>query len=194
MARKADGEAVKRDVRFAKAAAILQTLGADPRLLDDRCLPIFAEARMLRHVGVGSDGRDKFLMPPAAKAWRTMCAAAAAEGVQLRLISAFRSIEYQAHIIRLKLANGRSLDEILQVNAPPGCSEHHTGRAIDIGCGDRPTLDDSFETTDAFRWLIGHAPSHGFLMSYPRENQHGYLYEPWHWCWHRILDKQAGHD
>ena len=25
--------------------------------------------------------------------------------------------------------------------------------------------------------------AHGFVLSYPRDNPHGIVYEPWHWCW-----------
>lgn len=191
MARKAGSGAMKQNARRDKAVTALRALGANPALLRERCLPIFDEARTLRHAGIGSDGRDKFLVPAAAEAWLAMRASAETDGIRLRLISAFRSIEYQFHIIQMKIANGRCIDEILQVNAPPGCSEHHTGRAIDVGCEGCPPLDDAFETTNAFRWLSHHAGKHGFLMSYPRNNRHGYLYEPWHWCWHRNLDKQA---
>jgi D-alanyl-D-alanine carboxypeptidase len=84
-----------------------------------------------------------------------------------------------------KLAKGRSIDEVLTVNAPPGCSEHHSGRAVDVGCAGTAPLEESFETTPAFAWLQRHAAAFGFSLSYPRGNRHGYLYEPWHWCHHQ---------
>jgi D-alanyl-D-alanine carboxypeptidase len=42
---------------------------------------------------------------------------------------------------------------------------------------------ESFEHTEAFAWLQGHAAAYGFRMSYPRGNVHGISYEPWHWFW-----------
>ena len=33
------------------------------------------------------------------------------------------------------------------------------------------------------QWLQTHAPDHGFVLSYPRGNRYGYIYEPWHWCY-----------
>lgn len=161
----------------------LQELGADPALLRARGLPLFADARQLRCVGLGTDGRDKFLLPPAAAAWLAMREAAQGDGVELLLISAFRSFEFQLALIRGKLAKGRSIAEILTVNAPPGCSEHHSGRAVDIGERDTPALEEDFERTRAFAWLGGNAARFGFHLSYPRGNSYGYLYEPWHWCW-----------
>ena len=163
----------------------LQELGADAALLRDRALPLFTDARQLRCVGLGTDGRDKFLAPPAAEAWLAMREAAAQDGVELLLISAFRSFDFQQALIRGKLAKGRAIAEILTVNAPPGCSEHHSGRAVDIGARDTAALEEEFENTPQFAWLMRHANRHGFHLSYPRGNRYGYLYEPWHWCFRK---------
>lgn len=165
-----------------------EALGIAPAAVEARGLPLHAEARRLQPVGIGSDGRDKMLTPSAARAWLTLQHAAQRDGVALLLVSAFRSIEFQAGLIRNKLAKGRAIDDILSVNAPPGCSEHHTGRAVDIGAPECPPLEEIFETTEAYRWLHRHAARFGFVMSYPKDNAEGYLYEPWHWCWHKIPD------
>ena len=53
--------------------------------------------------------------------------------------------------------------------------------ALDIGAPDEPPAEESFERTAAFAWLQEHAGEHGFAMSYPRDNPHGIVYEPWHW-------------
>jgi D-alanyl-D-alanine carboxypeptidase len=167
------------------AEQTLREFGADPALLRRRRLPLFADARALACVGLGTDGRDKFLAPPAARAWLEMRAAAAADGVELLLISAFRSFDFQLALVRGKLAKGRSIEEILTVNAPPGCSEHHSGRAVDIGARDTPALEEDFEHTAQFAWMQSHANRFGFHLSYPRGNACGYLYEPWHWCFRK---------
>ncbi|MBV8062321.1 MAG: M15 family metallopeptidase [Nevskia sp.] len=166
-----------------KVATTLADLGADPTLLKRRRLPLHGEARSLVCVGLGSDGRDKFLAPSAARAWLAMRAAAHADGVDLLLVSAYRSFEFQLGLIRGKVARGRGIEEVLSVNAPPGCSEHHSGRALDIGAADTPALEEAFEHTPQFHWLEQHAGRYGFHLSYPRGNHYGYLYEPWHWCW-----------
>jgi len=113
-----------------------------------------------------------------------MQAAAAAEGLNLQSLSAFRSIARQTLIIRRKLARGQSLAAILRVSAIPGCSEHHTGRALDLGCPGHWQLDTSFGRTGEYRWLRRNASRFGFMLSYPRGNPQGIQYEPWHWCWH----------
>jgi D-alanyl-D-alanine carboxypeptidase len=160
-------------------------LGITPEALAGRVLPVFADARRLTPVGLGTDGRDKLLVPAAASAWQPMRKAAAEDGIELRLISAFRSIEFQAALIRAKLGKGQSIGDVLKVNAPPGHSEHHTGRAVDIGESGCAALDEAFERTAAFAWLQRNAATFGFTMSYPQGNAQGFLYEPWHWCWSR---------
>lgn len=133
-------------------------------------------------------GRDRYRRPlwldyDAARAWRRMRAAAAAQGVLLEAVSGFRSAHYQMGIFRRKLARGLALADILRVNTAPGFSEHHSGRALDIGTPGEPPAEERFEATAAFAWLRAHADGFGFAMSYPRGNRHGIAYEPWHWCW-----------
>ena len=144
--------------------------------------PACREADELVDVGPNIVGRMQRLAPEAAAAWVSMQSAAAADGVTLLLVSGFRSIDYQARLFRKKINSGQSLTEILAVNAAPGFSEHHTGRAVDVATpGSRP-LTEAFEDSAAFRWLAGNAGRFGFAMSYPRDNAHGFVYEPWHWA------------
>ncbi len=148
-----------------------------------RGLPLQREARRLASIGRNPDRRNIKLAPRAAGAWRRMKAAAANDGIELQAISGFRSVRRQTSIIRRKLAQGESMAGILRIIAAPGCSEHHSGRALDIGSPGQPDLDERFAGTAAFRWLKKHAASHGFHLSYPRRNPYGICYEPWHWCW-----------
>lgn len=128
-------------------------------------------------------GKTHRLHPDALKAWRFMCDEARASGICLRLVSAFRSVARQQEIIDRKLAKGFSAAEIYAVNARPGYSEHHSGRAVDITTDDVEPLEVSFEATDAFAWLQQYAGGHHFRLSYPRGNAYGITYEPWHWCY-----------
>ncbi|MDC7700620.1 M15 family metallopeptidase [Vogesella indigofera] len=164
-------------------AALNATLGIDVQTLAARGLTPFAEATMLVVAERNAAGREFELTPAAAGAWQAMRDAAAADGVTLQLVSAYRSIARQHEIVAAKLARGQSLDAILQVSAAPGFSEHHTGRAVDIGTPDSPVLEEVFEQTPAFAWLQANAGRFGFVMSFPRGNACGYLYEPWHWCY-----------
>ncbi len=151
-----------------------------------RGMAAFREAKHVVLVGRDpTDGRPVRLTPPAARAWRRMREAAAADGVTLIPLSGFRSVARQTRLIRRHLAKGRPLDDILRYIAAPGYSEHHTGRALDIGDPADISVEESFARTPAYRWLRRHAAKFGFVMTYPRGNRHGIGYEPWHWCWHR---------
>jgi zinc D-Ala-D-Ala carboxypeptidase len=143
-----------------------------------------AEATELVSVAASSDGRKIRLEPAAARDWKAMRDSASGEGIVLEALSGFRSIERQVEIIEGKLAAGHSIDDILKTVAAPGYSEHHTGRAIDIGVPGEPPLTEEFANTPAFRWLTGHAHDFGFKLSYPRNNLYGFAYEPWHWFHH----------
>ncbi len=138
-------------------------------------------------VGVGTDrfGRPCWLQPTAAKRWLQMQHAAAVDQIELELVSGFRSVSYQRGIWQRKLARGQSIEEIAQVSAPPGRSEHHSGRAVDLASGEGLVLEQTFARTKAYRWLKRHASRYGFVETYPRKNPYGIVAEPWHWCWER---------
>ena len=147
-------------------------------------MPVQPVARSLVSVGRAvSDGQPVRLTPRAAAAWKRMRAAATADGVDLQPVSGYRSVARQARIIRRKLAAGQAITAILRVIAAPGCSEHHTGRAIDVGSAANHALEEDFGRTAEFRWLKKHAARFGFRLSYPRRNRQGIVYEPWHWFW-----------
>lgn len=144
--------------------------------------PLFEEAVDLVDVGPNLVGRMQRLTPKTARKWAEMVDAAASDGVILLIVSGFRGFDYQARLIRKKINAGQIVSDILRVNAAPGFSEHHTGRAVDIATpGSRPLMEE-FEDSDAFRWLVENAAPFGFSMSYPRENPFGFIYEPWHWA------------
>lgn len=87
----------------------------------------------------------------------------------LKIISAFRSKEYQEKLRRESPNSGRAG---LAVNSP-----HFTGRALDIYVGGEPVetkdINRAFQVqTPAYRWLVKNAAKFGFKP---------YFYEPWHW-------------
>ena len=159
-------------------------LGIAPELIAQRGLQLQYEPVTLVVAGTSNTGTSWELTAAACNAWQTMQRAATQDGVAMALVSAYRSVTRQREIIEAKLARGDSISCILASVAPPGYSEHHTGRAVDIGTSEEDALDEVFETTPAFAWLQTHAGEYGFVLSYPRSNRQGFVYEPWHWCWH----------
>lgn len=140
---------------------------ADPNELD----PITADGQLRLH-------------HKAAKAYKEMAAAAAADGVTLTPISAFRSVAIQQDLFfNVSRERNQRPQERASVSAPPGHSEHHTGYAMDIGDANVPSvnLSENFEKTAAFRWLEQNAARFSFELSFPKNNEQGVSYEPWHW-------------
>lgn len=143
----------------------------------------YPEAPEAELKSITADGGHR-LRQVAAKAYQEMEQDARASGVSLVPISTFRSVKDQEIIFfEIKAQRGQVATKRAEVSAPPGYSEHHTGYAIDIGDGGRPSTDlsVSFEETPAFEWLKDHAAFYSFELSFPKDNPQGVSYEPWHW-------------
>ena len=166
-----------------RIVALHDSLGIPGGYGPARQIPVQKEADRLVPIGTDIYQREQLLAPRAAAAWRLMRRSASGDGVELQVVSAYRSVDYQAAILRRKLERGQDIDEILRVSAAPGYSEHHSGRALDITTPGYPVLEEAFENSQAFRWLSESADDFGFHMSFPRSNPHGVAYEPWHWAW-----------
>lgn len=160
----------------------LASLGISQELIAQKNLPFYREAEELTMGETDIEGRQFMMTPATANAWSAMKSAALQDGVILEVVSAFRSIERQIDIIRNKLDRQMPMETILTLSAPPGYSEHHTGCAIDINTPGCLATEEEFERTDAYRWLDANAGRFGFFLSYPRDNDLGFIYEPWHWC------------
>lgn len=169
----------------------LRALGLDQDYGERTGLALVAEPARLELAGFDRYRRPLWLRAPAARAWARLRASAGAVGIRLEAISGYRSHAYQLGIFERKLARGLTVPEILAVNAAPGYSEHHGGLALDIGTPGEPPAEESFEATPAFAWLRARAGDFGFRLSYPRDNPHGIVYEPWHWCWHPPAKERA---
>ena len=144
-------------------------------------LPEIKEATEL--VEFSEKGKSFQLDADALKAWRAMREQALKESVSMYLISAFRSIRRQHEIIESKKQRGLSEAAIYKVNAPAGFSEHHSGKAIDIGTENYPDLEEVFAESPTFKWLSENAVNFDSRLSYPANNPYGIAYEPWHWLY-----------
>lgn len=161
----------------------LHKLGAPHDLVDQRRLPVYPDASRLVIADVSASGREHLLIPEAAASWKRMRETAKADGISLIIISAFRGFDRQYKLVSDRLNQGESIQGVFAVMAPPGCSEHHTGSALDIGTLGCEPLSEEFAESDAFNWLTRNAATFGFRLSFPKDNQWGFDYEPWHWCY-----------
>lgn len=102
------------------------------------------------------------------------------DGIQLILISSYRSYETQNKLwtSRKDSSGEREADNYA---ARAGYSEHQTGLAFDIG--EWADTNDNFELTSGFKWMKENAYKYGFILRYPegKESITGYKYEPWHY-------------
>lgn len=144
-------------------------------------MPRFEEASELVSIGPDVFGRETQLTPDAAKAWFAMRDASTDTDLKIQVISGFRSISRQKEILERKIRRGESLEWVLHVSAYPGYSEHHTGKALDLGSPCAEHLTEAFDSTPEFSWLVENSEKFGFLLSYPKGNEQGIVYEPWHW-------------
>jgi zinc D-Ala-D-Ala carboxypeptidase len=96
-------------------------------------------------------------------------------------LSCFRSTTYQKEVFCRKVGDGFAVRA--RASAPPGYSEHATGYVMDFGDRNHPecNLQACFATTPVGQWLAANAGAHGFVLSFPKGNAQGVMYEPWHW-------------
>jgi len=144
----------------------------------------FQETSQERLMNMGTYyNRTEYLDREAGEAFLRMKAAAKTQGIELVLISGFRSISSQTQLFQKQIQKRGSKAEAVKLSAPPGYSEHHTGYALDIGDGKQPSLDlkTQFQSTQAYQWLVNNAHKYGFELSFPQDNLQGVSFEPWHW-------------
>jgi D-alanyl-D-alanine carboxypeptidase len=170
-----------------RAHSVATRLGVRPGYALAHGWTLQPEASALVSAGQDIYGRPLRLAPLAATALDTMVAAAARDGVSLQVVSGYRSFRTQRQLVRRKLDHGRPLASVLQVNALPGFSEHHSGCALDLTTPGVPAADAAFADTPAFAWLTAHAGRFGFVLSYPVGNARGIDFEPWHWRYRGAL-------
>lgn len=159
-------------------AGLKARLSADGRLLGHFPYPEVSADQL---VAISSGLR---LQRDAAQALLAMQRAAAADGVNLVVLSAFRPLSLQRQLFfDVKAERNQSARDRARVSAPPGFSEHSTGLAVDLGDGRLPgtNLSARFDRTPSYRWLAANAHRFHFQLSFPAGNAQGVSYEPWHW-------------
>lgn len=110
---------------------------------------------------------------------KAMVEAAWADGVELYILSPYRSVATQRVLFNNEVAEvGGDEEKAATVVARPGTSEHNTGLCIDFNM-----VEDEFEDTPMFKWLCKNAENYGFILRYPKGKQPitGVIYESWHW-------------
>lgn len=110
--------------------------------------------------------------------FKDMLAAMDGSGVDIKIISAYRSFGKQSELkstYAMMYGSGANM-----FSADQGYSEHQLGTAIDFTTSEVGATFSGFENTEAYQWLSDNAYKYGFILSYPEDNQY-YQFEPWHW-------------
>ncbi len=132
-----------------------------------------------------------------ARAYQQLFDAAAEEQISLRVYSAYRSIERQSALYQQRIneliAAGFPATEAERIGAtqvsPPGTSDHNTGLGIDI-LGRTTPMNETFEESPEFKWLLENCPDYGFILRYPKDKVDitNVEYEPWHFRYVGVED------
>lgn len=123
------------------------------------------------------------------------------DGINLSIVSAFRSFDYQKMLWERKWTGKKLVKEvnlfhefpnpknrakeILKFSAMPGTSRHHWGTEVDLNSD----TEEYFETKEGmavYEWLNNNAPKFGFCQTYTEKNEHrpsGFEEEKWHWSY-----------
>ncbi len=120
------------------------------------------------------------LVHTAKTALEKMVTAAKEEGYMIRVMSSYRSYNYQVNLYNKYVQNdGKEAADTY--SARPGYSEHQTGLCIDIDDGIVNYTD--FEQSKSFKWMQENAHKYGFILRYPKDKSEitGYTYESWHY-------------
>lgn len=154
----------------------------------------------------------------AASPFAALCSAAKASGIEIKIVSSFRSYQRQAAIWQAKLTGKKAvfdlhgntvdisalsgkarLDAVLLYSALPGASRHHWGTELDLY--DAAAVPDDYQPQliqaeynpdgpfyRLQQWLTQHAAEFGFFLPY-QQYQGGVAAEPWHLSYQAVAEQ-----
>lgn len=131
------------------------------------------------------EGNQYLLQAQAAQAYLDLKAAAAADGHQIHVSSAFRDYDTQRQIFLNHTSEpytDEDVDTVLKLRSIPGYSKHHTGYTVDLGEGS--LTFENFINSKSYLWLSANnyfnAKKYGWIPSYPADaTNQGPEPEPW---------------
>lgn len=125
------------------------------------------------------DVEGQLMRKNTADAYLKMREEAKNQGLNIRAVSAYRSVEYQKGLYNRYLENDNQ-NSVDRYSARAGHSEHHTGMALDL-FGSQDGLRN-FVNTPEYPWVRDNCHKYGFIIRYQAdiENITGYEDEPWH--------------
>lgn len=147
-------------------------------------------------------GKDINLRKTAHDAFVEMRKAAKADGIDIKVVSSYRSFERQLVIFERKYqqfteVDGmeplEAIDKIVEYSTIPGTSRHHWGTEIDITDGyveaeGDVLVPEKFEEQGPYEplklWMDENSKKFDFYLVYTKEpKRKGFKYEPWHYSY-----------
>jgi len=134
-------------------------------------------------------------------AFEKMKTAALKDGINIEVVSAYRSFQKQKNIFENKykryinkgLTPIQSVEKIIEYSTIPGTSRHHWGTDIDIIDANYPKPISVLEEENFYgngpycqlkNWMDRHSESYGFYEVYTKNsNRKGVKFEPWHFSY-----------
>jgi LAS superfamily LD-carboxypeptidase LdcB len=125
------------------------------------------------------------------------------EGINIKIVSGYRSFDRQKLIWNRKFLNNQkkelspieNINKIIQYSTIPGTSRHHWGTEIDIIAENHNIKGDlllaknfhnnSFEPLRL--WMEKNSYKFDFVLPYTKDSyRSGFLYEPWHYSYSKL--------
>ena len=152
-------------------------------------------------------GNGYKLRNEAHEAFLSMQQKAREEGIEIKVVSSYRSFAHQKSIWNRKyntytsegLSPEKAIEKIIEYTTIPGTSRHHWGTDIDIVDANvtQPKgdilLEEHFNKGGVYsslkQWMETNASEFGFCLVYTKdEDRKGFKYEPWHYTF-EVLSK-----
>ncbi len=169
------------------------------------CQMVWAQPTLIQTLGLDDSHLMELeghqLTPKTAAAFCAMQVAALNDGIDLQLVSAYRSFERQQYIWEEKykrytdegMSPKKAIARILEYSTIPGTSRHHWGTDVDITDANAPKqkhvlvpikFHDNGPFAPLHQWMEKNANQFGFYLVYTKDaDRTGFSYEPWHYTY-----------
>ena len=162
----------------------------------------FSVEELMGKDSTGLHGEGINLRKKAHDAFVAMKNAAHTDGINIHMVSSFRSFAQQQAIFERKYEQYtgedgmeplEAIDKIIEYSTIPGTSRHHWGTDIDIIDGNKKTTGDvlvpeKFREGGPFeefkKWMDENSKKFDYYLVYTDEpKRKGFKYEPWHYSY-----------
>ena len=164
--------------------------------------PEYSMLELMGKADIELHGKDINLRKEAHDAFLDMKKAAYMDGIDLKIVSSYRSFQRQVAIFERKFLTYteddgmdplNAIDKIIEYSTIPGTSRHHWGTDIDVLDGYRNVEGDVLvpekygagQPYEDFKlWMDEHSETYGFYLVYTDDSKRrGFKYEPWHYSY-----------